>query len=133
MKGKLSAFAGLVALTATGLLAQGDRGIITGTVKDASGAVVPGAQLTAIHLVTNINYQASSTASGDFTVPALPVGMYRVRVEHAGFKTQIQGGIQVASGTTVRLDLVMEVGATQQTIEVKANAQLLTAETARVS
>jgi hypothetical protein len=133
MKGKISAFAGLVALTATGLVAQGDRGIITGTVKDVSGAVVPGSQLTAIQLVTNMNYQASSTASGDFTVPALPVGMYRVRVEHAGFKTQIQDGIPVASGTTVRLDLVMEVGATQQTIEVKANAQLLTAETARVS
>ena len=66
---------------------KGDRGIITGTVKDASGAAMPRAQVTAIHLATNTNYKTSTTASGDFTVPALPVGDYRVRVENTGFKT----------------------------------------------
>ena len=83
--------------TAAGLLAQGDRGIITGTVKDSTGAVVPGARVTAIHLATNTSYKASTTASGDFTVPALPVGNYQVRVENTGFKTHVANDIVVAA------------------------------------
>ncbi|HYL38505.1 MAG TPA: TonB-dependent receptor, partial [Bryobacteraceae bacterium] len=115
------------------LWAQGDRGIITGTVKDSSGAVIPGAQVTAIHLATNTNYKSSTTASGDFTVPALVVGEYQVRVENTGFKTYIANDIVVAAGATARLDVVLEVGATQQTVEVVANAPVVTSETARVS
>ena len=56
------------------LMAQTDRGVITGTVKDTSGAVVPGAQITAIQTGTNANFKTRTTASGDFTVPSLPVG-----------------------------------------------------------
>ena len=51
-------------------------------------------------------------------MPALPVGNYSVRVEKTGFKTQVQNNVAVAAGATVRLDVLMEVGATQQTIEV---------------
>ena len=62
------------------LMAQTDRGVITGTVKDVSGAVVPGAQVTAIQTNTNANFKTKTTTSGDFTVPSLPVGSYQVRV-----------------------------------------------------
>ena len=55
-------------------MAQTDRGVITGTVKDASGAVVPGAQVTAIQASTNASFKTNTTTSGDFTVPSLPVG-----------------------------------------------------------
>jgi hypothetical protein len=133
MKRRICVIPTILLLSAAGLRAQGDRGIITGAVKDASGAVVPGAHVTAIHVATNTNYRADSTASGDFTVPALPVGNYRVRVESTGFKTQISNEIAVAAGATVRLDVALELGTTQQTIEVTANAQLLQAETARVA
>ncbi len=133
MKGKSYAIAALLVLSATGLWAQGDRGIITGVVKDASGAVIPGVQVTAVHQDTNTNFRAETTASGDFTVPALPVGQYKVRVEHSGFKTQIADNVLVDPGATVRLDLVMEVGTTQQTVEVQARAATLTTDTARVS
>jgi Carboxypeptidase regulatory-like domain len=102
-------------------------------VKDGTGAVVPGVRVTAVHLATNTSYTASTTASGDFTVPALPVGNYQMRVEHTGFKTEIANDIVVAAGATVRLDVSLELGATQQTIEVGANAQILQADTARVS
>jgi len=115
------------------LLAQSDRGVITGTVKDASGAVVPGAQVTAIQPSTNANFRTTTTASGDFTVPSLPVGNYRLRVESAGFKTYIGNDIVVAAGATVELNVALEVGTSQQTIEVAANAQMLQAETARVA
>ncbi len=133
MTGKLGVVLTALLLTAAGLQAQGDRGIITGTVKDASGAVVAGAQVTAVHLDTNTNFKSETTASGDFTVPALPVGNYRVRVENTGFKTYLGDGIVVGTGATVRLDVVLELGTTQQTVEVTANAVLLQSETARVS
>jgi len=123
----------LLALSAAGLRAQGDRGIITGVVKDASGAGMPNAVVTAIHQVTNTSYKTNTTASGDFTAAGLPVGSYSVRVENTGFKTQIENNVVVAAGATVRLDVTMEVGATQQTIEVQAHAAVLTTDTARVA
>src|SRR5215470_6221146 len=115
------------------LWAQTDRGVITGTVKDTSGAVVPGAQVTAIQAGTNTNFQTKTTASGDFTVPSLPVGTYQVRVENAGFKTFVANKVEVAAGATVPLDVAMELGGTQQTVEVVANAQLLQTEAGRVA
>ena len=133
MKGRTYIIAALLALTSTGLRAQGDRGIITGTVKDASGAVIPGAQVTAVHLDTNTNFKAITSASGDFTVPDLLVGNYRVRVENSGFKTHVSDNVQVSPGATVRLDLAMEVGTSQQTVEVQSNALVLATDTARVS
>src|SRR5215470_10587038 len=120
MKQKLIAAVLLVLSAALVLLAQGDRGVITGNVKDGSGAVVPNAQVTAIHRATNTFFRANTTASGDFTVPALPVGDYQVRVENSGFKTHVANEIVVAAGATARLDITLELGATQQTIEVAA-------------
>ena len=133
MKGKVCTLAMLVVWAAAGLLAQCDRGLITGTVKDATGAVVPGAQVTANHRATNTNYKANTTATGDFTVPALPVGTYQVRVESTGFKTHIANDIVVAAGATARLDVTLELGTTQQTIEVTSAIQVVQSETARVS
>ena len=133
MKRQIGAILAVSVLTAAGLLAQGDRGVITGTVKDTSGAVVPGAQVTGIHQATNTNYKTNTTASGDFTLPALPVGEYHVRIENTGFKTHVAADIIVAAGSTVRLDVVLELGATQQTVEVIANAAMVQSETGRVS
>ena len=99
-------------------MAQTDRGVITGTVKDVSGAVVPSAQVTAIQTGTNSNYKTNTTTSGDFTVPALPVGDYQVRVENR-LQDALADNVVVAAGATVRLDVAMEVGTTQQTVEVE--------------
>src|ERR1035437_1462933 len=118
---------------AANLLAQTDRGVITGTVKDASGAVVPGAQVTAIQTSTNANFKTKTTTSGDFTVPSLPVGTYQVRVENTGFKTHLASNVVVGAGATVSLDVTMELGTTQQTVEVAANAQMLQTEAGRVA
>jgi len=120
-------------LTFSSLNAQNDRGVITGTVKDASGAVVPGAQITATQLATNTSSKTTSTTSGDFTVPSLLVGTYRVQVEATGFKKYVAANIVVGAGSTVQLNVGLEVGTSQQTIEVSANAQMLQVESARVA
>jgi Carboxypeptidase regulatory-like domain len=127
-------FYGLICVCAVAsLMAQTDRGVITGTVKDVSGAVVPGAQVTAIQTNTNANFKTKTTTSGDFTVPSLPVGTYQVRVENTGFKTFLANKVEVAAGATVPLDVTMELGTTQQTVEVMANAQMLQTEAGRVA
>src|SRR5689334_8120504 len=128
---RFSMLAGLCAVAS--LIAQTDRGVITGTVKDTSGAVVPGAQITAIQTGTNANFKTRSTASGDFTVPSLPVGNYSVRLENTGFKNSVVNSVVVAAGATVPLDVTLELGTTQQTVEVVANAQLLQTEAGRVA
>lgn len=115
------------------IFAQSDRGVITGTVSDASGAVVPGAQVTVTHVATNTSRKTTTTSSGDFTVPSLPVGVYQVRIENQGFKTAVRDNVVLTAGGTARVDSKLEVGAAQQTVEVSANAQMLQAESARVS
>src|ERR1035438_6417138 len=69
----------LAGVFAIPLLAQGDRGEITGTVTDATGAVVPGGQVTVVHGATNAPYRTTTSTAGNFTVPSLPVGDYQDR------------------------------------------------------
>src|SRR5262249_31161840 len=66
-------------------------GQITGTVRDPSGAVVPGASITVINEETQIARQVSTSASGVFNVPNLNVGTYRVRITVTGFTTYERG------------------------------------------
>ena len=116
------------------LWAQGDRGTLRGTVHDASGAVVPNASVTATNTGTNADSRTSSNGvNGDFTLPSLQPGTYRLRVESPGFRTLVQENIAVATGDTVSLDLRLDVGSAQETIEVSADASLLQTDTARVA
>lgn len=123
----------LAGVLAMHLWGQGDRGVITGTISDASGAIVPGAAITIIQNGTNTSFKTSSSSSGDFAVPSLPVGSYQVRVEKPSFKTSITANVMVDAGNTMRVDIMLELGQTQQSVEVVASAQLVQSENARVS
>src|SRR5262245_16906692 len=91
-------------------LAQTDRGTITGTVADATSAVIPGASITATNTQTTAKYETVSTETGNFTLTQLPVGTYQLTVELPGFKRYVRQGVTVLSSTTVRIDAVLEVG-----------------------
>ena len=123
----------LAVVSAMPLLAQGDRGEITGTLTDASGAVVPGAQITVVERSTNASFKTASNASGDFTVPELPVGVYQVTVEKQGFKKRITDNVVVVSGGSLRLNMSLEVGTASQSVEVTATVQTIQTENARVA
>jgi len=98
--------------------AQSDRGTITGTVTDPSGAVISGASVTASNTATGFRTTTVTSASGNYTIPLLPVGIYDVTVEASGFKKYVQPGITVDLGQTVSLDIRMQVGARTETVEV---------------
>src|SRR5262249_32292069 len=75
--------------------AQSDRGVLTGTVTDNSGAVIPGATVTATNAATNVTASTVTTEGGLYAIPALPPGTYKLRVELTGFKAYEQSGIVV--------------------------------------
>jgi hypothetical protein len=123
----------LAAGSVSGLLAQGDRGVITGTVTDATGAIVPGAQIAIVEASTNSSYKTASSTAGDYTVPNLPVGAYQVKVDVQGFKSFVADRVMVNPGGETRLDIKLEIGTAQQTVEVTASAQVVQTENARVA
>ena len=136
MKTKLSLLGRLTLLAVVStipLLAQGDRGQITGTVTDVSGAVVPGAQITVIQKSTNSSYKVGTSSTGDFTMPALAIGAYQVKVEKEGFKTHLTDNVAVTPGGSAGVDVRLEVGAATQRVEVSAAAQIIQTENGRVS
>src|SRR5437879_13485643 len=92
--------------------AQSDRGTITGTVLDQSHSIVPGSTVSAQNVATGAQYHTETTSTGNYTLSQLPVGIYDVSVEQAGFNKFVQGGIRVFSAQTERLDVTLQFGAT---------------------
>lgn len=121
----LLAFAG-------GVQAQTASGQITGSVKDASGALVPGAKVTLANQQTGLSRTALSSDTGAYTFPLLPVGVYSVAAEKQGFSTSKRTDIQLSVDRIVRVDLDLAVGSTTETVNVSANAVALDSETSAI-
>src|SRR5947209_11182676 len=120
-------------LCATAALAQSERGTISGTVHDATGAVVPSAKVTLTNSQTGVTFALPSNAGGDFTVPQLPVGTYTVKFEKDGFRTSTIAGIVLDASMSVRVDGKLEVGMAAQAVEVSAGAISVATEDAKIS
>jgi hypothetical protein len=118
-----------LALVAT-LGAQEFRATISGRVLDPSGAAVSGAQVQALNTASNETANATSDATGVYTLPFLRPGPYRVTVRMDGFKTLQRDNVVVQVGQIVGLDLTIEVGAVTETVEVTSEAALLETQTA---
>ena len=115
------------------LLAQSDRGTITGTVTDSQGAVIPNARIVVTNGQTAAESVTVTTATGNYTVPQLPAGPYLMTVEVNGFKKYDQKNIVVQSAQTERIDVVMQIGSSSETVTVTAEAPLLKTENAEQS
>jgi hypothetical protein len=119
-------------LMASGLLmAQSDLGTISGYVKDPSGAVVPNAKVT-ISNKTGIQRQATANESGFYAVTNLPPAFYTVTVEAPGFQKYESTGNKLDPSAHLNVDANLVVGATTQTVEVKALAATLQTESSAV-
>ena len=100
-------------------------GTLRGTVTDPSGAVVPGANLTAIQSETHVSRATATNESGDYEFPALPVGRYTLGVQAAGFKEARVGEIEVRLGHVSAVDVRLELGPVAQTVNAEAAAPLI--------
>src|SRR5579864_5655584 len=105
-----------LALGCAALLAQETTGTITGTVKDSSGAVVPGAAVKATNLATNLEVNAITDNNGSYFMPNLPAGTYRVGVSKQGFQTENHTQILINGGRTTTVDGDLKIG--QATVSV---------------
>jgi hypothetical protein len=119
----------LVPITAA---AQTGAGSLTGLVSDQSGAKVPGATVTAVNQATNVAYTAVSNEAGNYSITSVPVGMYVVKAELAGFKTATTTPLQVEAKAVVRMDFDLQLGAIEETILVAGQSPLMQTETATV-
>lgn len=111
----------------TPILAQSQaiNGAIEGTVKDPSGAVLPGVTVTIHHVDTGTDRVVVTNSSGVFRAPLLPLGTFKVSSALEGFKSYEQTGVEVRAGSNVVLNLVMEVGALTEVVSVTADAAVV--------
>ncbi|MEK7750685.1 MAG: carboxypeptidase regulatory-like domain-containing protein, partial [Acidobacteriota bacterium] len=128
-----SAFLPVVALlSALTCAAQTSTSQISGTVRDASGAVVPGAAVTLTNEATGVVQKQIATEAGVYAFPAIPVGVYTVRVEASGFKSFVRTGNTVQINTPVTVDVGLEVGTASESVQISAAAETLQTTTATI-
>ncbi len=113
------------------LFAQAVNGSFVGTVTDTSGAVVPDAKVTITETTQNVSRIVTTDANGDYSLPNVPPGTYRIAVEKQGFATAVRTGIALSVNSTERVDMTLRAGAVSQTVEVTATLPLLQTETAQ--
>jgi len=106
-------------LTTSLSFAQAPVGTISGVVADETGAVVPNANVTIRNKATGFERQLTSGADGAFSAPALPAGVYEVRVEMKGFRTLVREAT-VETGATTTADVRLTVGQTTEVVNVEA-------------
>jgi hypothetical protein len=121
----------LLAISAA-LFAQADRGSISGTITDSTGAAVPGVALTLKNQATNLTYSTTASASGTYSFLNLPIGMYTLTAAAKGFERSEARGIQVQVNQQSRIDIALQIGELTQTVEVQAGAAMIQTESTDV-
>jgi hypothetical protein len=119
MNNRFARFACLLVASAAPLLSQEITGAISGTITDASGAVVPGAAITVVNTATGVvAFRGTSNESGNYSAPSLPVGVYRVTVELKGFKKAEIQGITLQVDQRARVNVTLQPGEVAETVTV---------------
>ena len=116
---------GLLALPATG---YAQEAVLTGTITDSTGGVLPGVTISAIHEATGNRFDTVSDERGIYRIPAR-VGGYQLTAELTGFTTVVRSGIQLLIGQTAAIDMQMAPSTVQETVTVSAEAPLLNVAT----
>jgi len=130
---RAGALACLVLLLATRAFAQFDSGAVVGTVRDSSGAVVPGVTVTLTNTGTSIGVTKTTGADGDFEFFTVKPGVYVVTGERNGFSMALVDNVEVQVAARLRVDLQMAVGQVTERVEVTAAAPLLDTDTSQRS
>jgi hypothetical protein len=110
---------------AAAAMAQESRGTISGRISDPAGAVVPGAAVAAINLDTNVALQTTSNETGNYQIPFVVPGNYRMTVERTGFKKLERSDVRVSTASEVTVDLKLEIGSTSESMTVTDSVPLL--------
>jgi hypothetical protein len=112
----------LVMLTSIGVYAQVSGATMTGTVSDASGAVIPSAQISIQNVATGQERAVTTDAAGFYAAPNMLPGRYDVTVTAPGFSTEVRSGITLTVGAQQLLNITMKVGQVSEKVEVSGEA-----------
>ena len=125
MKARIAFSSLFVSLLCSIAFGQDISAKITGTVTDASGAVISGASITATESSRGTVYPTQSNSAGVYSLSPLPIGDYTLKITASGFSSVQRSGISLEMNQTARVDVAMSVGQASQTIEVTSGAPLL--------
>jgi hypothetical protein len=125
--------AALFFLSAAIAIAQISTATLTGTITDPTQARIPGVIVKVINEETGVALAEPTNSQGDFTIPLLPPGRYRIDAEAQGFKSYSRSGVVLEIGRSFRLDIAMELGQMSDVVKVSAAAPLLESEDATIS
>src|SRR5205807_2990298 len=105
---------------------------MSGTMRDATGAVLPGAEVTATQTETGVARKTISNETGAYVLPNLPIGPYKLEVGLPGFRTFVQTGIVLDVNSNPVINTTLEVGQVTEQVEVRAGAALVETQTTAV-
>ena len=128
---RLVSLAGVLAFffigAASTAFAQTSTGAIEGEITDSQGKDLGGAKVTVRHTATNLTREVLTTDAGTYRFDSLPVGLYELRVEAAGFQPKVFTAIEIQIGQVLRLDATLEIGKVSDVITVEGQAPLVEA------
>ncbi len=125
MRSHTHAFLCLFLLFAALPLSAQVSAVLSGTVTDPSGGVVPAASITLTNTATGMVRATQTDAGGLYRLPSLPVGVYEIRVAKPGFADQLRTGVQLVVGQYATIDFTLQVGESRQQVAVHADAALV--------
>jgi hypothetical protein len=105
---------------------------ISGIITDPQGAVIPQASVSVTNVATGLRTAAQANSAGFYLIPNLPIGTYKLSVEHPGFRKVVREGITLTTGERLGLDIALELGATGQSVTVTGEAPLIESRTSEV-
>src|ERR1700735_2789485 len=114
-------------------VAQVVSATLTGTVTDSSGAVVPGATVTATEMNTGVSRSTQTSAEGVYSLPFLNPGTYKVDIDKEGFKKFTEANLQLDVSSVGRVNAMLTPGSQKETVQCSAQTPLLQVESADVS
>jgi Carboxypeptidase regulatory-like domain len=98
---------------------------VSGVISDPTGATIASAHISMMEVSKQIAHQTVSDGTGNYTMPNLPVGPYRLEVRAPGFKDYVQTGIELAVNNNIQINVAMQVGSATETVEVSAAASMV--------
>ncbi len=123
----------VVLLFALTSVAQIQNGQFAGVVTDPSGAAVPNAKVTVTNQGTGLAVNATTSATGAYTISELPPGSYKISIEAAGFKTFSDVGVTLNAGSIAHVDAKMTLGQTREVVEVTGESSQVNTEEAKLA
>src|SRR5262249_6452667 len=122
----------LCAMLALPTMALAQDAVLTGTITDSTGAVLPGVTVTAVHEASGNNYEAATDARGVYRIP-VRVGAYKITAMLAGFGNATRMGVELLVGQTITLNLQMSPSSLQETVTVTGEAPLIETQSSELA